>query len=43
MAMSEASYISSGSKPVNEYAHYGLALDFYTHFTVCGTRVIEDE
>ncbi|KAG0053276.1 DIS3 mitotic control [Gryganskiella cystojenkinii] len=33
MAMSEASYISSGSKPVNEYAHYGLALDFYTHFT----------
>lgn len=34
MAMSEASYISSGSKPVNEYAHYGLALEFYTHFTV---------
>ncbi|KAF9404664.1 DIS3 mitotic control, partial [Podila epigama] len=33
MAMSEASYISSGSKSVNEYAHYGLALDFYTHFT----------
>ncbi|KAF9115824.1 DIS3 mitotic control [Mortierella sp. AM989] len=33
MAMSEASYISSGSVPVNEYAHYGLALDFYTHFT----------
>ncbi|KAG0346829.1 DIS3 mitotic control [Podila minutissima] len=33
MAMSEASYISSGSKPVNEYAHYGLALEFYTHFT----------
>ncbi|KAF9199356.1 DIS3 mitotic control [Haplosporangium sp. Z 27] len=33
MAMSEASYISSGSFPVNEYAHYGLALEFYTHFT----------
>ncbi|KAF9915077.1 DIS3 mitotic control [Lobosporangium transversale] len=33
MAMSEACYISSGSKPINEYAHYGLALDFYTHFT----------
>ncbi|KAG0301344.1 DIS3 mitotic control [Dissophora globulifera] len=33
MAMSEASYISSGSFPVNQYAHYGLALDFYTHFT----------
>ncbi|KAF9954379.1 DIS3 mitotic control [Modicella reniformis] len=33
MAMSEASYISSGSKPVHEYAHYGLALEFYTHFT----------
>ncbi|KAF8938186.1 DIS3 mitotic control [Dissophora ornata] len=33
MAMSEASYMSSGSRPVNEYAHYGLALDFYTHFT----------
>ncbi|KAF9396058.1 DIS3 mitotic control [Podila verticillata] len=33
MAMSEASYISSGSKPVNEYAHYGLALEFYAHFT----------
>ncbi|KAG0363801.1 DIS3 mitotic control [Gamsiella multidivaricata] len=33
MAMSEASYISSGSWSVNEYAHYGLALDFYTHFT----------
>ncbi|KAF9584372.1 DIS3 mitotic control [Lunasporangiospora selenospora] len=33
MAMSEASYMSSGSCPVNEYAHYGLALDFYTHFT----------
>ncbi|KAG0244576.1 DIS3 mitotic control [Actinomortierella wolfii] len=33
MAMSEASYISSGSYPVHEYKHYGLALDFYTHFT----------
>ncbi|KAG0222836.1 hypothetical protein B0O80DRAFT_474034 [Mortierella sp. GBAus27b] len=33
MAMSQASYISSGSRPVNEYAHYGLALEFYTHFT----------
>ncbi|KAF9185075.1 DIS3 mitotic control [Haplosporangium sp. Z 11] len=33
MAMSEASYISSGSMSVDKYAHYGLALDFYTHFT----------
>ncbi|KAG0283765.1 DIS3 mitotic control [Linnemannia gamsii] len=33
MAMSEASYISSGSFEVSKYAHYGLALDFYTHFT----------
>ncbi|KAH7036520.1 DIS3-like exonuclease 1 [Linnemannia elongata] len=33
MAMSEASYISSGSMEVSKYAHYGLALDFYTHFT----------
>jgi len=34
MAMSEAAYISSGSMDVTKYAHYGLALDFYTHFTV---------
>jgi DIS3-like exonuclease 1 len=34
MAMSEASYISSGSRPVNEFTHYGLALEYYTHFTV---------
>ncbi|KAG0210280.1 DIS3 mitotic control [Mortierella sp. NVP41] len=33
MAMSEAAYISSGSMAVSKYAHYGLALDFYTHFT----------
>ncbi|KAF9438282.1 DIS3 mitotic control [Entomortierella beljakovae] len=33
MAMSEACYISSGSVPVSDYAHYGLALEFYTHFT----------
>ncbi|KAG9067492.1 DIS3 mitotic control [Linnemannia hyalina] len=33
MAMSEASYISSGSMDASKYAHYGLALDFYTHFT----------
>ncbi|KAF9362619.1 DIS3 mitotic control [Mortierella sp. NVP85] len=33
MAMSEASYISSGSRPVNEFTHYGLALEYYTHFT----------
>ncbi|KAG0269219.1 DIS3 mitotic control [Actinomortierella ambigua] len=33
MAMSEASYISAGAYPVHDYAHYGLALDFYTHFT----------
>ncbi|KAL1922444.1 uncharacterized protein VTP21DRAFT_9983 [Calcarisporiella thermophila] len=33
MAMSEAGYISSGAYGVEEYRHYGLALDFYTHFT----------
>lgn len=34
IAMNEAGYISSGHYPVNEYYHYGLALEFYTHFTV---------
>ena len=34
IAMNEASYISSGHHAVNEYYHYGLALEFYTHFTV---------
>ncbi|OBZ91583.1 DIS3-like exonuclease 1 [Choanephora cucurbitarum] len=33
IAMNEASYISSGHHAVNEYYHYGLALEFYTHFT----------
>ncbi|RCH78425.1 DIS3 mitotic control, partial [Rhizopus stolonifer] len=33
IAMNEAGYISSGHYPVNEYYHYGLALEFYTHFT----------
>ncbi|KAI8382404.1 hypothetical protein BD560DRAFT_386501 [Blakeslea trispora] len=33
IAMNEASYISSGHYAVNEYYHYGLALEFYTHFT----------
>lgn len=34
IAMNEAGYISSGHYPVNQYSHYGLALEFYTHFTV---------
>ncbi|KAL7333681.1 hypothetical protein PS15p_202549 [Mucor circinelloides] len=33
IAMNEAGYISSGHYPVNQYYHYGLALEFYTHFT----------
>ncbi|KAI8334960.1 hypothetical protein BC941DRAFT_430785 [Chlamydoabsidia padenii] len=32
-AMNEAGYISSGHYSVDQYYHYGLALDFYTHFT----------
>lgn len=35
IAMNEAGYISSGQFPVDQYYHYGLALEFYTHFTVC--------
>ncbi|KAI8061570.1 DIS3-like exonuclease 1-like protein [Gongronella butleri] len=32
-AMNEAGYISSGQHSVDEYYHYGLALEYYTHFT----------
>ncbi|KAM6943023.1 DIS3-like exonuclease 1 [Xenentodon cancila] len=32
-AMSPAQYFSSGSQPQDQYYHYGLALDRYTHFT----------
>eukprot|EP00899_Mesostigma_viride_P022745 jgi/Mesvir1/3655/Mv14948-RA.2 len=32
-AMSEAQYFSTGSVPVEEFYHYGLAVEFYTHFT----------
>ncbi|XP_076854118.1 DIS3-like exonuclease 1 [Brachyhypopomus gauderio] len=32
-AMSNALYFSTGSYPEEEYYHYGLALDRYTHFT----------
>nr|XP_056721762.1 DIS3-like exonuclease 1 [Euleptes europaea] len=32
-AMSNALYFSTGSYPEEEFAHYGLALDKYTHFT----------
>ncbi|XP_030044699.1 DIS3-like exonuclease 1 [Microcaecilia unicolor] len=32
-AMSNAQYFSSGSCPEEEFYHYGLALDKYTHFT----------
>ncbi|KAK9768523.1 hypothetical protein K7432_000798 [Basidiobolus ranarum] len=33
MAMQEAGYISSGSYDITDFYHFGLALDFYTHFT----------
>lgn len=33
LAMAEAEYMSSGSCSVEEFYHYGLAADFYTHFT----------
>lgn len=32
-AMSNASYFSTGSLPRDQFFHYGLALDYYTHFT----------
>ncbi|XP_062998598.1 DIS3-like exonuclease 1 [Elgaria multicarinata webbii] len=32
-AMSNAVYFSTGSCPKDEFSHYGLALDKYTHFT----------
>uniref|UniRef100_A0A1A8J1S1 DIS3-like exonuclease 1 n=1 Tax=Nothobranchius kuhntae TaxID=321403 RepID=A0A1A8J1S1_NOTKU len=32
-AMSQAVYFSTGSEPEDQFFHYGLALDRYTHFT----------
>uniref|UniRef100_A0A3B3DPL0 DIS3-like exonuclease 1 n=1 Tax=Oryzias melastigma TaxID=30732 RepID=A0A3B3DPL0_ORYME len=32
-AMSQALYFSTGSQPQDQFYHYGLALDRYTHFT----------
>ncbi|XP_023264546.1 DIS3-like exonuclease 1 [Seriola lalandi dorsalis] len=32
-AMSQALYFSTGAQSVDQYYHYGLALDRYTHFT----------
>ncbi|KJE93202.1 DIS3-like exonuclease 1 [Capsaspora owczarzaki ATCC 30864] len=32
-AMSEAAYVSTGMVQPSELYHYGLALDYYTHFT----------
>lgn len=32
-AMSQAMYFSTGALPQDQYYHYGLALDCYTHFT----------
>uniref|UniRef100_A0A4W6CEB8 DIS3-like exonuclease 1 n=1 Tax=Lates calcarifer TaxID=8187 RepID=A0A4W6CEB8_LATCA len=32
-AMSEALYFSTGTQSIDQYYHYGLALDRYTHFT----------
>jgi DIS3-like exonuclease 1 len=33
LAMSNASYFSTGSLSCDQFFHYGLALDLYTHFT----------
>lgn len=33
LAMAEAEYMSSGMFSPNEFYHYGLAVEFYTHFT----------
>ncbi|XP_030581044.1 DIS3-like exonuclease 1 isoform X1 [Archocentrus centrarchus] len=33
VAMSQALYFSTGTQPQDQYYHYGLALDYYTHFT----------
>ncbi|XP_060081062.1 DIS3-like exonuclease 1 [Ylistrum balloti] len=33
MAMSNAAYFSTGTLPRDQFFHYGLALDLYTHFT----------
>jgi exoribonuclease R len=32
-AMVQAQYCSTGSVPPEQYHHYGLDLDLYTHFT----------
>ncbi|XP_040898622.1 DIS3-like exonuclease 1 isoform X2 [Toxotes jaculatrix] len=32
-AMPQALYFSTGAQPLDQYYHYGLALDRYTHFT----------
>ena len=32
-ALAEAEYFSSGELPQADYFHYGLAVEFYTHFT----------
>lgn len=32
-AMSVAEYLSSGTVVADQYYHYGLALNYYTHFT----------
>eukprot|EP00741_Cyanophora_paradoxa_P011248 tig00020554_g10867.t1 len=32
-AMAEATYFCTGACPVADFAHYGLGLSFYTHFT----------
>eukprot|EP01125_Pyxidicula_operculata_P009607 TRINITY_DN3156_c0_g3_i1.p1 TRINITY_DN3156_c0_g3~~TRINITY_DN3156_c0_g3_i1.p1 ORF type:complete len:1138 (-),score=238.79 TRINITY_DN3156_c0_g3_i1:21-3404(-) len=33
IAMAEAEYFSTGGFEVNEFYHYGLAAEYYTHFT----------
>ncbi len=32
-AMPQANYFSTGSLEKDQFYHYGLALDLYTHFT----------
>ena len=41
-AMQQAEYFRSGAMPPDEYRHYGLAADIYTHFTSPIRRCVPD-